>query len=356
MKRVIEKIANSLSEIRKFEDGDPKFHDERYKPIPLDNKNFHEILESKKNRKIAFVDGGNAEILSAPNFSINFIRIYFNVFDGVKKIKPQMQSRIEFYAIVKLVGNNELIYKTEIFPLGDYSEFLPEEKYLSFSLLDQTLREGIFIVDISKISNVIRRFAEWKIAKYVIKNELDCDDIIVKDGSLQTGVTNEHIFSEDVYDAAIRKNVIFSGLAKTSTLFTTTGNSLLAVLKKRGNAIMSNKKWYYYPIVDIEQPDHKAEIIVTKLHPNSNHVFRYEILKEQFKKIDVNDVIATLAENSCDFRFPGYPFGLIDADSLARVTENEKLYHRALLLSETKKQEDFISASDAHEILNKIFR
>jgi hypothetical protein len=73
---------------------------------------------------------------------------------------------------------------------------------------------------------------------------------------------------------------------------------------------------------------------------------------------DVNEVFAQLAKNSQDMCFPGYPYGLIDADRFARVREGEVQNFQVLLLSEIskrgkwKKFAQHIRASDAHEILN----
>ena len=53
-----------------------------------------------------------------------------------------------------------------------------------------------------------RRFAEWKITERVIDLELESDDIIIRDGSLQTSHKNEYKYVEDVFRKAMEKDAI----------------------------------------------------------------------------------------------------------------------------------------------------
>lgn len=126
---------------------------------------------------------------------------------------------------------------------------------------------------------------------------------------------------------------------------------------------MAQKAWYYHPIVDIKNSNHPAEMFCVKLHPNSEYAFRLEILKEQAEKLpqkELEGFLGTLAANSRDVSFPGYPYGLVDADANARVRENEMDYHTTLFLSESSKKGrwknliNHLKATDAHEHLNKI--
>ncbi len=129
---------------------------------------------------------------------------------------------------------------------------------------------------------------------------------------------------------------------------------------------MNDIAWYYYPIVEINQPNHKAEMFATKLHKNSEHVFRFEVLKDQLTRHNLGEVeliLSALAANSGDIAFPGYPYGLIDADRFARVQNSEKIARefqfRAVLSSKNdlwKKISKFIKSTDAHEVLNKLIR
>jgi NurA-like 5'-3' nuclease len=83
-----------------------------------------------------------------------------------------------------------------------------------------------------------------------------------------------------------------------------------------------------------------------------------EVLKGQEK--DRDKILSLLAENSKDVSFPGYPYGLVDADKNARVSYEELDALRMLLFSEISKTKGFdtfrdaLSGGDAHEWLNRI--
>jgi hypothetical protein len=104
--------------------------------------------------------------------------------------------------------------------------------------------------------------------------------------------------------------------------------------------------------------------LAVKLHRQSEYVFRFEVLKDQVNKNNFGEVeliVSALAENSKDVSFPGYPYGLIDADKFARVsmtekTVNEFQFRAAVPQKLWEKISKFVRSSDAHEILNKMIR
>ena len=175
-------------------------------------------------------------------------------------------------------------------------------------------------------------------------------------------MTGESKYANKAYEAALRKKVLFSGLAKTSSLFTDSGMPLFSAVSLMANRNELNKKrWYYHPIVDIKAPDHKAVMLAVKLHPRSKHVFRFEILNSQAEEMhDFNKVVGLLARNASDLTFPGYPYGLIEADRLARVRDEEVEPFRIQLLSALsglgswRELEAFIHATDAHSVIDEI--
>ena len=365
----IKKITGILiGKIKEVELGEPNFADSRYINQPFDKDNFKTFNLADNGRKIAFIDGGNLEILSAPNFSISLIRIYFNIFKNNKRIIPKnIPSKMELFSISSSrPENGKILYETNIIPVDEkFSEFLPEEKHLCFDSFDPTIVYGNkFRANISTIGSVVRRFAEWNYSSFIIEKELEEGDMIVRDGTLQTAVTNEARYSDKAYASAEKYNVIFSALAKTSTLFTSTGLSLIAAVRKLSETNgLKDKCWFYYPIVKNMHPDHKAEIYACKLHENSKHVFRFEIYRKQaeaLKHESIKEIFQSLANNSNDLSFLGYPYGFIDADKFARVSYSELNTLKALLQSELSKNglweevSKYISTENVHDILNII--
>jgi hypothetical protein len=320
--------------------------------------------------KLAFIDGGRAELLSAPNFSIGLNRVYFGLFQGDQRLEPtNIPSKIDFFTVCyATVRGDDITYKTELVPFEEeWNDFLPDKTDLQFSSFDRTLMTGYQRVSINRILDVARAFAEWRFSKFIIDLELEAGDVTVRDGTLQTFVTNESKYSEEAYDAALNKGVYFTAVSKTSTLFTDTGQPLFPSIRILSETSgLKDQPWYYYPIVNISHPGHRAEMFAVKLHENSEHVFRFEVLKDQVKKHNLGEIemiLSALSANSRDIGFPGYPYGLIDADRFARVQMSEKtareFQFRAVLSSQKsvwEKISKFVKSSDAHEILNKLIR
>ena len=78
-------------------------------------------------------------------------------------------------------------------------------------------------------------------------------------------------------------------------------------------------------------------------------MFRMDVLPPA----NAQEVAAALAANATDAAFPGYPYGLIEADKFAQVTrtEGEQLKLR-LLAKGGKELQQHLHALDAHDILN----
>jgi len=130
------------------------------------------------------------------------------------------------------------------------------------------------------------------------------------------------------------------------------GNSIANALSK----FNIQGKWLYHPIAEIKSNGHKAEMAFVKLHEKSKYIFRFELYKEQ--KQCINEVISLIANNCKDPVFIGYPYGLIEADKNARISNQEK--DMLLTLFSTKFGKDWekikesLSNIDAHEILDNI--
>jgi hypothetical protein len=364
---VVKKVIKNLDGmIRDSELGEPFLSSHNYRTHPFSVENFKPICLVKSDRKLAFVDGGNSELLSAPNFSIQLNRVYFNIFEGRSRIQSSnIPQAIEFFsATFAVFKNNKIFFDTSIFPVSDkFDKFVPDESDLSFSSMDRRLMVGSSRADISRVASIARRFAEWKFSRYVIENELEKGDVLVMDGTLRTAFVNESDYAKEAYRVSKKKSIVYSGLSKTSQLFTTTGLSLLGAIRKLSEDSRVGPLWYYHPIADSLSPEHEAAFFIVKLHENAQRVFRYEIYEEQAKFLtlgEINEVLCQLCINSCDASFPGYPYGLIDADANARIRYEELETYRVMLLSEVSKLGSWpkfsrhIESKDAHDILNML--
>lgn len=111
------------------------------------------------------------------------------------------------------------------------------------------------------------------------------------DGALKASFPNETRFAKECYDMASSKKITFTGLSKTSRLFTTSGMSLTGAILEMAKRNNIEKTWFYNPLAQSHSPAHAAELYVIKLHPLSDRVFRFDIQSEQVKSLGKNELI-----------------------------------------------------------------
>jgi len=307
--------------------------------------NFTGISDKEFEGKVSFVDGGNLELVKAPNFSIHLMRFYFNIFQKNKKQKIE-NNFFEYLCLAKAVGNKT--YTTKLIPLNKNSLSLTIED-LKFDATEPSLVSEGKPASISAIPQKVRRIMEWKLVSEVINNKLTSGDFIVMDGTLQFTFTNEAKFSKQACESALSKNVFLTALAKTSTLMTNTGFPLLSAISLKANS--RENAWYYYPIKKTSPVS--EEVYAVKLHPKSNYVFKFEHFTKQ--NPDIQPIFSCLKSNAEDSTFLGYPYGLIDADNYAKIFQNEKNAYLSFLFPKLSKLRKFIISTDAHDLLNLIW-
>ncbi len=329
MEKIVKKILEKIS----YDVDSPEFFDSKYKTFELKKENFRKIENSEKSALI-FIDGGSQEIFKAPNVSLYFNRIYYCVYDEKKR---KNSKKYEFYSLIHTEEKGkELFYKVDItftknnFDIGK----------LEFSTLDKSLMYGKNIVDISAIGNTVRKLLEIKLASLI-----EDRGIIVLDRNLEAKVTYEESFLKELYENAKKRKNSVCALSKTSSLLTKKGNSVNALL----NSLGPDNEWYY-KIAESKDFD----IYFVKLNSKSSYTFRLDIQKEN----DKNKVFYNLKNNSSDPVFLGYPYGLIEADSNARVSNKEIEFLQMQLIvkfgKDFKKFRRYLQSQDAHSILDNI--
>jgi hypothetical protein len=330
MEEIIKKIKKKL-----FVDQDlPQIYNKKFEIFEIKKDNFKKIEKSEK-KKLIFIDGGSQELFSAPNISLFFNRIYYCVYNDNKRIKNR---KYEFYSLIYTEEiNKELFFKTEFFLL-DKKIKIP---VLKFSVKDETLSFGKNIVDISVLGSNIRKILEIKIASQIEES----NSIIVMDRNLEKKITYEEEFFNELCEKAKKNKNFICGLAKTSTLLTKKGNSLSALL----NSFGPKEEWYY-----VVASGNDINICFVKLNSKSNYVFRLDIIKDCNKE----EIFYNLMLNSSDPVFLGYPYGLIEADKNARVSNKEIDFLKIQLIAkygdEFKEFKKYLQSKDAHSILDNI--
>jgi hypothetical protein len=346
----VQRVASLAGRRANVPIGKPAFQPrERYKVGEFDISNFKTV--DPRPGTVAFLDGGNLPLIEAPSFAVHFERIYYSVFDGDKRAQLDLPSRIEFFVVVTSSGEkDEIIYETHLVPLDEgHKDYLPDEKDLVFDSYDKTMRTGLERTEIPRVGDVARSFAEWGYASFVC-DRLGADDIFVRDGTLHAPYTNQTAYAEETYDVARKRGVLFCGVSKTSHLYTTTGLPLVSAIARLAREAGVRAPWYYENIVEITDPAHRADMNFARF--GGDYIFRIEVLKGQ--EDDKEKMMSALAANSRDLSFPGYPYGLVDADKNARVSQHELEPLRMLLFSQIPDIKDLLAGSDAHDWLNKI--
>ncbi len=320
--------------------GSPYFkRTQYYETVPLSADNLSGFELAGGERVVCSVDGGNNTIFESPSESLHLLRVYFNLFRGKKRV--QNVEPLSAYLVSKPDGEG---VRAEIFPLNSS---IPLEERVFVLSADEVNGDGM-----RNAGHTVRRYLEWLVMKYVCQEYLEEGDILVKDGALQTGVEEERGYAEEVYAGCLDKEVTLVGIAKTSSLMTTTGYPLLAAIRMLADE-GKDGRWYYHPIAENKHPDHKGEMHVVKYHPSSDYVFRTEFYREQ--KFSRQDVLGELALQARDPIFLGYPYGLVDADKRARVTDEEVEYLKTVGMGAMGDSMRYrINSLNAHDILSNI--
>ncbi len=287
---------------------------------------------------LIFIDGGSAIIASAATFSLSFIRIVAVEF---KQLKKTNEEKYEFYLLTtptfKSARNNEhenIIYESIIFPLPQKT-LIPlqiDSAHLKIPWNHPSIKNGVANGQPSKIIDITRRFAELTLAAKVgtnspTPNQKYQQKIIIIDGAIDAIYPNEQHYLEKLAQSTC-------AIAKSSSLLTTTGNSPNYVLLKNG----PQEPWIY----SLSDKNH-----FVKLHRSSKHILRFQGKKEY---------AANLLEHASDAIFPGYPYGLIYTDRIARISTEEKkrLTLRFCSDKNTKQIRELLGIQDAHSILDNI--
>jgi len=228
----------------------------------------------------------------------------------------QQQYPIGLYAVARphrtAYTGESILFEVKMHPLKGTP---PPE--IEIDSMDQRLRQGIDRGDVTAVAGIVRRTAELMMAAELAE-DLEQGDMLVLDGSLQARFVQERRALDELYTMCMHKKVLATALCKSTRLLTCRGRAIENVLDHEG-------RWYYYPSCEITAEAHKAELYFVKLHRHSEFIFRFEVYKEQ-TQVDIGKVLGFLAVNARDAMIPGYPWGLVRADMLARVSNQEKEY------------------------------
>jgi hypothetical protein len=337
MKELVRKIIENISN----EKEDSLLLDYDDKTLKIKEENFSKIKNIDSKKKVIFIDGGNLEIIKSPSLSLFFNRVYYTVYQNNKRIKS---NPVEFYSLFSAINKEDKIFfKTDYF----FTKGSLKIKNYEFDSFDDTIKTGQSRAQISSLGNVIRRFAELSLI-----DEIDVSDsIIILDGTLEAKYTYEKNILESIRKENEKKKNILSSVSKTTSLLTSSGDSAAAYLRK----IAKEKSWIY-SAGKVNHESHNADLYFVKLLPKSDYIFRLEASPDI--KYNIDELSYLLMENSKDPVFYGYPYGLVEADRFARVSNKEKEMLTLILAGKLGKDFDkikpYLNSMNAHDILDRV--
>ncbi len=308
-----------------------------YIPVPLNEKYFITITPAKSEKKIIFVDGGNAEILQAPDFSLQFVRFSAVTFIGKTKTSAKKK---EGYILLH-TSQQEGIPVLHVTGYGGLSSIAS----FRISQSDPVLGNGSQRTTLQLLAEIFRSMYEIEFAQSMITKEEDA--VLVFDRALLPQNYYEQEALEKLYRMAEQKKILVTGLNKTTALLTNTGESIIHCLRR------FEKKgcWVYYPVFESYDPKHNAQMSFVKLHGAAEYIFRFEVhTKKKDCIFSVGDLLAAISN---DGAFIGYPYGLVAADQCARVSNKEKNLLKMFFLNHINKGTVTTTALDAHDVLDR---
>ncbi len=292
-----------------------------YTAVPFNLEHFAAFAaEPKDTITTLFIDGGIADLVRLPHAQMNVIRIC-GVLSTTQGQKKKQVVRREYLVTI---GKKCVV-----------TDHHGKEMPLLQILLDQcaTVHEN------EKIASSFRKCLEWSLAVELATQHKP--DLVVLDGTLQA----EHD-GEKILLAQLEQLPCVVAFSKTSGLLTETGNPLGITLQR----MTSQRVWWYVPVAQ----NAATCICMARLNELSLHCFRIDLFNAQ--KEQWSSALASLKAMSNDAAFPGYPYGLILVDSLARIANQEKemLLARLQAAKEWKDLLPMLATTDAHDRLDQL--
>ncbi|MFH0978667.1 MAG: DNA double-strand break repair nuclease NurA [Candidatus Woesearchaeota archaeon] len=336
-KIITERILSAIGACTSRKSVSAAFADPRYEPVQFGKQNFHEIRALDEEHSVCFVDGSNVSIITTPTFSLDFIRVASVIYTGKKRLASQSK---EFLALTS-AGPHEK-YEVETFPENSLAS-------VKVSFSDQTMRFAQDKVTIARVPELLRSLSEIDYASENLET-LPKNSCVVRDGSLMPKMSYELQWYSRLFSACREKRVALAGFCKTTDLLTDCGDSLACALRQ----IAPRATWHYSPLFINKNPEHPVQIGMVKLHPSSSYVFRFELLSDFVHMSD--SILSSLAINSSDPVFLGYPYGLQQSHALAKISSSERSQMLTMFQSRAgkgwKSIEDYLRSVDAHDVLD----
>lgn len=274
------------------------------KKTMLKKEGFQPLPQSSSSEEnLYFIDGGNQELLTTPLFTVQKIRIACVQYKGTKRIG------IEEDTYFALATNDKTVWLQNE---DDVTRFGFEENPV----------------------DSMRKTLEYEKAVSKAQNK----GFVIVDGNISSKNVKQNTYKKVI------KQTNIVGITKTTTAKNEEGlpaNLILHTFTKKNKI----QKPYLFFL-------HEANKV--KTHLVCYH--GYKVLRLDLTNKDVKNVLESLTKHFYDPVFLGYPYGLVDADDQARIT-NKEVQESALVLKKRLGLETFEilkESYDSHDVLDSI--
>ena len=203
-------VLNTIAQKINPFNSEPKFiflGKDGYSPIEFNKSNYN-LIQSKTQSVMAFVDGGNAELAKGPNFSLQFIRTCAVIIEAGKRRTVRQEGTCLVQAVQK---DEKLSYSVEVTGI--------DVRVPAIDLYEQSLAEGSHRVEPARIAELVRALAELQIAIKVAQ-ELPANSMIIRDGDLQAHTIYEQNAFRELYELGRDRAITIAGVSKQSGILT----------------------------------------------------------------------------------------------------------------------------------------
>jgi hypothetical protein len=293
----------------------------------ISRKNVQQIRRSTPAPGIILIDGGNASLLVMPGKEVHFLRVA-----AITAIPAQP------------FASKEKKYIVDIQTKANGQDVIDEVRIHDID--GKTIHMQLDHDDNQQAIDRIRRLLEIRFAAERAE-EAEQNMMIVLDGSLACKEDKELEEMKAFLQTCNKGGKLAVGLAKQTSLLCRGTASIYDVLHR-----IDDHKIALIPVATMQDPS--ARICMVKLHERSNYWFRLDT--QNIPGMDIQRIVGQLATLSNDAAFLGYPYPLIKADMLARVTNEEaaSLKSRLQVLAGKQQQmmDRLIKQANVHNVLD----
>lgn len=293
--------------------------------------------DNSKDSDYIFADGGNSEIATTELILISKLRIATVRIYNKKRESERINNAIVAIKLIK--------HKISV-------SFIKGDDFLGFKDLEidsESLKEETEYVDPKKSTiDQIRRTFEFKaMLSYARENNIK-HAIFISDGSIIPTNNMDKKAVNNLITYTKENNCALIGISKSTQMQTTAQRSLAELVNIRSE---KNKMFYFGPVAQYTN-ENEITIGFAKLHPRSDNIFRIDFAGDKDK---IKKILEGIAKISMEPTFLGYPYGLIIADRLARVNNEEINFLRTKLESMLDdKEKRIILRRNSHSFLDQM--